>query len=62
MAYFCECDEYLAEPDMCTECCCACADCTVRELVDTESTVLSLAGGGTTVGRATAQTIELVEL
>lgn len=49
---------------MCTECCCACAECTVRdtELVDTESTVLSLAGGGTTVGRATALTIELVEL
>lgn len=49
---------------MCTECCCACAHCTVREteLVDTESTVLSLAGGGTTVGRATALTIELVEL
>ena len=42
----------------------ACALCTVRdtELVDTESTVLSLAGGGNTVGLATAQTIELVEL
>ena len=45
---------YLAGPDKC-----ACALCTE---LDTESTVLSLAGGDTTVGRATAQTIELVEL